>query len=166
MPRRLRHDKKRHRAARDLSAPEWVSLAFHEGGDPGGPFASDAARERSWRAHREELLAGSSPGRRPGAFWDYDAPCAPDRDDYRGRHDGALNTIVPDDAGTLTTDEFDLARLRYLAAGGHLDGDEIAELVAKPQQPGLTPYARERAEAAADAALEGLAARGDDQRDR
>jgi hypothetical protein len=37
-------------------------------------FATDDARRTAWEAHREALLAESHAGRRPHAYWQYDAP--------------------------------------------------------------------------------------------
>ena len=167
MPRRPRFDKKRHRASRDLTTWEWADLEFSEGNlEPASAFASDVERRKAWLAHRGELLEDNRPGSRPGAWWDYEAPeGAPDRNDYRGEYDGALNTIVPDAEGDLITDEFELARLRFLASHGLLAHHEIAALLAEPKREGKTPYARELAERGADAVLEGLAERGDHSED-
>jgi len=150
MPRRPRHDKKRHRARRDLTTAEWFDLAFHEypGDLSGSPFASAEDRHRAWLAHRAELLEGDSPGSRPGAWWDYEAPGAPDRNDYRGRYDGETNAIVADLEGSLTTEEFKLDRLRYLASRGLLDDGEVKAPLEKPS-----------AEREVEAVLDGLAER-------
>jgi hypothetical protein len=100
------------------------------------------------------------PGHRPGAWWRYEAlEGAPDREDYRGRYCGWTNDIVPDEDRDLTTDEFELAELRFLASHGLLSDDEIAALLAAAKDDGLTPYAREMAERGADAVLDGLAER-------
>lgn len=40
----------------------------------GRPFESEEQRRSAWEAHKETLLAGSRPGRRPGAYWRYERP--------------------------------------------------------------------------------------------
>lgn len=38
------------------------------------PFATEAARFECWRRHRAQVMASwTQPGKRPAAFWDYDA---------------------------------------------------------------------------------------------
>jgi hypothetical protein len=37
-------------------------------------FADDAARQAAWREHAPELLVLVSPGSRPWAWWQYEAP--------------------------------------------------------------------------------------------
>ena len=49
--------------------------------------------------------------------------------------------------------------LWFLAARGLVADDEIAALAPAPEDPGLTPFARESAQRAADAVLDGLADR-------
>ena len=54
-----------------------MALWMGEGplGDP-QPFASPAARKAAWQRHQHRLIGTlpSSPGRRPLAWWQYDAP--------------------------------------------------------------------------------------------
>ena len=73
---------------------------------------------------------------------------------------------MPDEERRLTTADFELDRLRYLAARDLLSEEEVKELLAGSRDRDLTPYARERAEASADAVLEGLAERNQHERDR
>jgi hypothetical protein len=37
-------------------------------------FASEAARRMAWETHRESLMADCHAGRRPWAYWKFDAP--------------------------------------------------------------------------------------------
>jgi hypothetical protein len=94
----------------------------------------DEERHEAWLAHREHYMENHRPRVRPGAWWRYEAPKAPDRAHYRGRYDGRTNTLVPDRGGTLTTDEYELARLRFLASQGLLSDDEIFALLAEPKR--------------------------------
>jgi hypothetical protein len=139
-----------------LSSPQWLDLLTNS--DPESDvFESEEERYEAWLAHRDEFMESHKPGSRPGAWWRYEAPeGAPDRADYRGRYDGWTNTIVPDEDGDLTTDEFELAELRFLASHGLLDDDEIAALLLAPKDNGLAPYAREMAKRGADPVLDGL----------
>jgi len=38
------------------------------------PFATEQERRAAWSANRDKLLSETRPGRRPGAWWQYDAP--------------------------------------------------------------------------------------------
>jgi hypothetical protein len=73
-------EKRRKSKSRDcLSLHERWSLTV---GDYGDVFASDDERRAAWQRHRDELLAESRAGRRPAAWWDYDAEIArPNGDD-------------------------------------------------------------------------------------
>ena len=142
---------------RELTSPEWLDLQVNSDLES-DVFESEEERYEAWLARRDEYMESHKPGSRPGAWWRYEAPeGAPDRADYRGRYDGWTNTIVPDEDGDLTTDEFELAELRFLASHGLLDDDEIAVLLQRPGDPSLAPYARESAQRAAEAVLDGLA---------
>jgi hypothetical protein len=63
------------------------------------PFANPAARKAAWLRHRHRLIGTlpSSPGRRPLAFWQYDAPMR-----WPG-YDAERSTIY--EAGLLGDDE-------------------------------------------------------------
>jgi hypothetical protein len=153
----------RRRVHEELSSPQWLDLLTNPDLES-DVFESEEARRAAWEEYRDEYMESHKPGSRPGAWWRFEAPeGAPDRADYRGHYDGWTNTIVPDEDGTLTTDEFELAELRFLASHGLLDDDEIAALLQRPSGSDLTPYARESAQRAADAVLDGLAARERDE---
>jgi hypothetical protein len=47
-------------------------------------FRSDAERRRAWERHRADLLALEPPGRRPWAWWFYEAGAGECRDGYPG----------------------------------------------------------------------------------
>jgi len=107
----------------------------------------EAMVEAYWR-HRDEVLDFALPGNRPAAWWVLEAPDdAPHPADYAR---GAVD------------DEFERAGMRWLAANGLLERDEIKAVLGKPKEPGLPPYAREHAELDADALLEGLGDRDQD----
>jgi hypothetical protein len=48
-------------------------LEYGERSDHPG-FASDSERRAAWLQHRNKFLAKERPGRRPDAWWDYEAP--------------------------------------------------------------------------------------------
>jgi len=136
---------------RDRSAPEEIdfntllelSALWHVAED-------EAMVEAYWR-HRDEVLDFARPGRRPAVWWVLEGPDdAPQPADYAR---GAVD------------DEFERAGMRWLAANGHLERDEIKALLAAPKDASLSPYGREQAELDADAVLEGLAERGDHSED-
>jgi hypothetical protein len=49
------------------------SLEYGERSDHPG-FASDSERRAAWQQHRDKFLTKKRPGRRPDAWWDYEAP--------------------------------------------------------------------------------------------
>ena len=148
--RRRESHRRPHRG--ELTGPEWISLAFgHVDGD--AIFSSDEDRHEAWLAHRHEDLV-SCPGTRPAAWWEYEADDAPGREDF----------MVPaswpwEEGERVDSDALEEARFRYLAERGLLGEDEIAALLQRRRDPSITPYARERAQRAAEAVLGGLANR-------
>ena len=58
---------------RRLNFWQELSLEYGERSDHPG-FASDSERRAAWLQHREKFLAKERPGRRPEAWWDYEAP--------------------------------------------------------------------------------------------
>jgi hypothetical protein len=147
-PRRESHFGSR----RDLTDAELLDLLGW------GPpvFASEEDRREAWEAHGDELLAdrgGAVPGHRPRAFWDYDAPDAPTREQF------LIHVRHPLDGPVVKVDSDALheARLRYLAERGLLHDDEIAELGARAKEPYDAPDGVHRPQRRFDAVLEGLA---------
>lgn len=71
----------------------------------GRPFESEAERRAAWEAHRDELMAASRPGLRPGSFWNYDRP---DLEARRIPHETdvqllyRLGLLSPDEIAQLT----------------------------------------------------------------
>jgi len=93
----------------------------------GGPPAdwSERQRREAWRQHREELMTRYGPGRRPAAWWDYDAdPDAP--------------AWAPD----IDRRTFEVAQLRCVAAHD-MDAEEAAAFVREwlPRAEGREPRA-------------------------
>jgi hypothetical protein len=95
-----------------------------------GPnFRDDAHRREAWEQHREEFLAREPhPGRRPWAFWRFEAP----RElwDDPARHYSGPEGLH---AGTM----LELRRLGWLVETGRLGEDERAQLLAAcdPERP-------------------------------
>jgi hypothetical protein len=75
MPTTRQYVRRPHRTR--LTADQEMDFWMGEGplGNP-QPFASPAARKDAWERHRHRLIGTlpSSPGRRPLAWWQYDAP--------------------------------------------------------------------------------------------
>jgi hypothetical protein len=63
----------RNRSRHKLSFWEELSLEYGNRSEGLG-FASDAERREAWLRHRDELLAKCRAGRRPDAWWTYEAP--------------------------------------------------------------------------------------------
>jgi hypothetical protein len=61
----------------ELNHDEWISLTLGERPDRQA-FDSDEDRRAAWEQHREAELASINLGRRPAAWWDYDAPARRD----------------------------------------------------------------------------------------
>src|SRR4051794_26432842 len=67
--------KRRIQKSRDRTLGLMERWSLELGDDERRPaFASDAERRATWEYHREAMLADERPGRRPQAWWDYDAP--------------------------------------------------------------------------------------------
>jgi hypothetical protein len=98
VPVKARTDK-----GRRLNFWQELSLEYGERSDHPG-FASDSERRAVWQQHRDKFLAKQRPGRRPDAWWDYEAP-------FR------------------RPDEYEQEPARLYAAG-LLDAEEKAELIA------------------------------------
>lgn len=96
MPIRKRKDKRRH----GLSMMEQAELMIGPSPRGGSLFADDAARERAWQEHRDELVAKPAPGRRPWAWWRYERQTEPPKDQraYLGAH----GLLRPDELQALT----------------------------------------------------------------
>lgn len=62
----------------DLPVAQHMELAVGPGAV--SAFRDEAERRRAWERHRADLLALEPPGRRPWAWWRYEAgaPVAPD----------------------------------------------------------------------------------------
>jgi hypothetical protein len=144
-----------HRHHRELT-PE---MAFDLAGWGNPAFASEEERRAAWAEHRDELLArrGGLPGTRPEAYWRYTVG-APRDEDF----------LVPardPDALRVDHDAAWEAQIRFLAERGELRDDEVQALADDVAEKATwTEEAQERARARLDAALEGLAARQQDQR--
>lgn len=67
---------RRGRGQRGMTDEEELDLVL---GSSMGAFGSDAERQASWFANREELIALVNPLSRPQAFWDYEQPDARQR---------------------------------------------------------------------------------------
>jgi hypothetical protein len=53
----------------------WEELSLEYGGNrDGGGFATDEARREAWFRHRDQFMARCRAGRRPDAWWSYEAP--------------------------------------------------------------------------------------------
>jgi hypothetical protein len=77
MPTNRRYVRRPHRTR--LTAAQEMAFWLGEGPqDDPQPFASPAARLAAWQRHRHRLIGTlpGSPGRRPLAWWQYDAPIA------------------------------------------------------------------------------------------
>ena len=75
MPTNRRYVRRPHRTRPD--GDQEMALWLGEGPlDDPQPFANPAARKAAWQRHRHRLIGTlpSSPGRRPLAWWQYDAP--------------------------------------------------------------------------------------------
>jgi hypothetical protein len=88
--------KRRTSKSRDLSLWQIWSLTCGDSVFP-GEFDSDEDRRAAWERHRDELLTESR-GRRPAAWWDYDA-------EIERPKDRDLETPVLYDAGLLSEAE-------------------------------------------------------------
>lgn len=98
MPTNRAYVRRPHRTR--LTASQEMALWLGEGPlDDPQPFASPAARKAAWLRHRHRLIGTlpSSPGRRPLAWWQYDAPIR-----WPG-YDAERSTIY--EAGLLGDDE-------------------------------------------------------------
>ena len=139
------------RAHRELSTPQWVSLAFgHVDGDDA--FDDDEDRRAAWEIHRDELMQRNGtavPGHRPAGFWDYDAPDAPAREDF------LVPASWPFPGERVDSEALEEAELRYLAERGLLD-EEIARLAAKAEEPYEAPDGVHRPRRRFDAVLDAL----------
>ncbi len=61
----------------ELTPTQWSYLLDAGGMLLGVPFADDEAYRAAWDAHRDELMASYTrlhPGRRPRAWWSFEAP--------------------------------------------------------------------------------------------
>ena len=108
MPRRRRVSKLRH-VGEDCMFELAVGRCV-----PGDPsvFEDPVVARRAWLRYRRELLAEAAPGRRPYAWWVFDA--APD-----------APPPWPDRGGDMAAAELEC--LRFLAERGHLSVDEADE---------------------------------------
>ncbi|HLL86129.1 MAG TPA: hypothetical protein VK387_02325 [Thermoleophilaceae bacterium] len=124
-------------------------------------FDSDEARRAAWEEHRDGLLDtrdGGVPGTRPRAFWDYE-PGTPDEADFMEPCSSAPG------GERVDSDALREAQIRYLAERGELRDDEFQALAdGVAAKATWTEKAQEEARRRLDAALEGLARRGDDHR--
>lgn len=139
---RARRRKGRDRRLDELTLEEGLDLA-------GGPFSgthaalrwggrlvrwtTDQERRAAWEAHRDEIMArygpGQRPGRRPAAYWQYDAPGvieAADPDDDVDTHRRAVAFLAR--RGLLTPAELDAIRNPSGRADGALHDWERAAL--------------------------------------
>jgi hypothetical protein len=89
-----------------LGHAEVSSLLY--GGPEDGAFATDDDRHAAWKRHRDTLLAWKAAGKRPLAWWQYDAP--PAVQDQLGNFDWeeeilwVNNLLRPDEKAELEHD--------------------------------------------------------------
>jgi hypothetical protein len=105
-----------------LSFWEKLSLEYGEAHHRPG-FGDDAKRRAAWLRHRQWMLARCRDGRRPAAYWDYEAPI-PEPDDCSYRQ-AALWT-----AGLLTLEERQQLQATWRAAFEEAQARDFCVVVA------------------------------------
>jgi hypothetical protein len=88
-------------------------------------FSSDRQRRKAWEARADSVMAAWSglPGRRPWAWWKYEAG--------RSEHLTAYPDLLDprsDDELAAALDEYEMEPIIWLARHGHLTDDEIAAI--------------------------------------
>lgn len=137
-------------SGRRLTGDERIYLlaCLELAGEPA--FEDDVECRRAWERHRVELVeqqAARLPGRRPWAWWTFDAGRPEHLEPYPERE--------PDESPEQYAQRFDewhAEPVRFLAAGGHLLRREAVELIAAGE--------RARARIGTDAQQGTLIARG------
>jgi hypothetical protein len=96
---------------------------------PGYRTHTERELRRAWEEHREELLARQlGPGRRPWAWWRFEA----------GREEH-LNPYPLDSEGTIeehrdAIDEYEIEPIVFVASRGELFDDELEEIAAAARE--------------------------------
>jgi hypothetical protein len=97
------------KAKRALSYPHYCALAF--GNDffrfMGPVFPNETEYREAWQRHRDEMLAGN-PGKRPAAWWQFDAP-----DGLERPGDSGEETILLYEHGLLSAAEIKILTPRW-----------------------------------------------------
>jgi len=92
MPRRNR--RRRDRRQDELTPEQDLDLIC---GEAMGAFGSPKEREAAWETHKNELLASTTPGFRPQAWWDFEG--------YSKLSDDEDDSVALERLGVLTPEE-------------------------------------------------------------
>ena len=97
-------------------------------------FSDDEERREAWEAWREQLLEGyltrpMLPGRRPWAWWKYEAGRSQHLVEYPDHH---FKGTIDDQADAL--DDYKIEPLVFLAGRGELSADELAVIAEKANE--------------------------------
>ena len=112
-----------------LSGWEQLSLEYGEANHRPG-FRDEDARRAAWIRHRDWLMARCRHGRRPEAWWDFEAPIArPDDFDYEKAQLWEANLLTPEERAELEAEwreDFEAAQTPdfwlCVGPGEHLTG--------------------------------------------